>query len=157
MLLSKLENYVKEQRALGNRVALWCGLGSDNLKVATDYCGEYLTIFDYDENGCAYKVEWSQEEIDAWNEKQGLTKADADQVLNGAMIIARLKSERVQSDNAFKEVLEKIQRFQDEEKRIDEELSKDKPSKYFWQNFTSPRKEELFEEIQEIIEYQGVV
>ena len=157
MLLSKLENYVKEQRALGNRVALWRGLGSDNLKVATDYCGEYRTIFDYDENGCAYKVEWSQEEIDAWNKKQGLTKADADQVLNGAMIIARHKSNRVKSDEAFKEVLEKIQRFQDEEKFIDEQLSKGKPSKYFWQNFTSPNKEELFEEIQEIIEYRSVI
>ena len=158
MLLSKLENYVKEQRALGNRVALWRGLSlGDNLKVATDYCGVYQSIFDYDENGCEYKVEWSQEEIDAWNKKQGLTKADADQVLNGAMIIARLKSDRVKSDDAFKEVLEKIQHFQDQEKRIDEELSKDKPSKYFWQNFTGPNKEELFEEIKEIIEYQGVV
>jgi hypothetical protein len=136
MLLSRLENYVKEQRALGKRVALRRGLGSDNLKVATDYCGWYRNVFDYDENGCAYKVEWSQEEIDAWNKKQGLTKAEADQVLNGAMIIARLQSDRVQSNDAFKEVLEKIQRFQDEEKRIDEELSKDKPSKYFWQNFT---------------------
>ena len=158
MLLSKLENYVKEQRALGNRVALWRGLSlGDNLKVATDYCGVYQSIFDYDENGCEYKVEWSQEEIDAWNKKQGLTKADADQVLNGAMIIARLKSDRVKSDDAFKEVLEKIQHFQDQEKRIDEELSKDKPSKYFWQNFTGPNKEELFEEINDIFEYQGVV
>jgi len=160
MLLSKLKNYVKEQRALGNRVALWYGLGTgDNLKVATDYCGEWQPIFDYDENGCAYKVEWSQEEIDAWNKKQGLTKAAADQVLDGAMIIARLKSDRVKSDDAFKEILEKIQRFQDEEKRINEELSKDKQSEGFWRNkdFVSPTKEELFEEIQEIIEYQGVV
>ena len=158
MLLSRLENYVKEQRALGNRVALWHGLSlGDNLKVATDYCGVYQSIFDYDENGCEYKVEWSQEEIDAWNKKQGLTKADADQVLNGAMIIARLKSDRVESDDAFKEILEKIQRFQDEEKFIDEQLSKGKPSKYFWQNFTSPNKEELFEEIQEIIEYRSVI
>jgi hypothetical protein len=161
MLLSKLENYVEEQRALGNRVALWYGLGTgDNLKVATDYCGEWQPIFDYDENGCAYKVEWSQEEIDAWNKKQGLTKADAEQVLNGAMIIARQESNRVASDDAFKEVLEKIQRFQDEEKRIDEELSKDMSSEYsewFWQNFTSPNKEELFEEIRDIIEYRCVI
>jgi hypothetical protein len=158
MLLSKLENYVEEQRALGKRVALWRGLGSDNLKVATDYRGWYRNVFDYDENGCAYKVEWSQEEIDAWNKKQGLTKAEADQVLNGAMIIARLKSDRDDTNDAFKEILEKIQRFQDEEKRINEELSKDKQSEGFWRNndFVSPTKEELFEEIQEIIEYQFV-
>jgi uncharacterized coiled-coil DUF342 family protein len=75
------------------------------------------------------------------------------------MIIARLKSDRDDTNDAFKEILEKIQRFQDEEKRINEELSKDKQSEGFWRNndFVSPTKEELFEEIQEIIEYQGVV